>query len=123
MRKLIVSIGLMMILAACGSPESSITLAEIPDSGDATNGEALFSEYNCNACHIEGASGAPHLEGFADRAGSTVEGQSAREYTFYAIAEPAQHIVEGYGNAMPNNYDDRLAPQEIADLIAYLLDS
>ncbi|MEO1286379.1 MAG: cytochrome c [Chloroflexota bacterium] len=123
MRKIILCLSLMMILTACGSSESSITLAELPDTGDAVNGEALFSEYNCNACHVEGASGAPNLDDLADRADSIVAGQSAREYTFYAIVEPSQHIAEGYGNAMPNNYDDRMTPQEIADLVAYLLDS
>jgi hypothetical protein len=55
-------------------------------------------------------------------AGERVEGESAREYTFYAIAEPGRYIVEGYGNAMYNRYDENLSPQEIADLIAYLLE-
>lgn len=112
---------LLLILAACNpAPESTVPYEELPESGDAANGEILFTTQACIACHTEDATGAPYLEGLVERAGTTVEGQSAREYIFYSIVEPAQHIVEGYGNAMPNNYDENMTPAEIADLIEYL---
>ncbi|MGB7341873.1 MAG: c-type cytochrome [Phototrophicaceae bacterium] len=121
MRSVIALIVLMMILSACGETSSTIAYDALPSTGDIANGEILFTAQTCNACHLEGASGAPYLEGFAERAGTVVEGQSAREYAFYSIVEPAQHIAEGYGNAMPNHYDERMTSQEIADLVAYLL--
>jgi mono/diheme cytochrome c family protein len=117
---------LMLLLSACGSAESVLLYEEVPKTGDPTNGEVLFNESvnrmpACSGCHVAAAAGAPSLAGYAAVAGERVEGQDAREYTFYAIAEPAQHIVEGYGNAMYANYDNNLTPQQIADLIAYML--
>jgi len=117
-----------VLLAACGgSPESAIAYGNVPPTGSVERGADLFDQpirgmAACSSCHVEGATGAPSLEGYAEVAEERVEGQDAREYTFYAIAEPARHIVEGYGNAMPNQYDDRLAAQDMADLIAYLLE-
>lgn len=121
MRSTILLLLLMLILTACGEATTSIAYSDLPETGDIANGETLFEAQNCSACHVEGASGAPQLEGLSERADTTVEGQSAREYVFYSVVEPSQHIVEGYGNAMPNRYDERMTPQEIADLIAYLL--
>ena len=122
MQRLFVVMALMLIVTACtGNPPSTIAFTELPDSGDSAIGEILFTGQNCSNCHMEGATGAPQLDGLSDRAGSTVEGQSAREYVFYSITEPAQHIVEGFGNAMPNDYDENMTATELADLIAYLL--
>ena len=123
-RHISLSLIFIFFLAACGTnAPSEIAYADLPDTGDSLNGEVLYREQACIACHIEGATGAPNLANFAERAGTTVAGQSAHEYTFYSIVEPAQHIAEGYGNAMPNNYDNNMTAQEIADLVAYLLDS
>ena len=122
MRTFIFCVVLVLGLAACGGgAESTIAFANLPESGNAINGEALFASQRCTACHNEGASGAPTLENFGEYAGSVVAGQTAREYAFYSIVEPAQHIAEGYGNAMPNNYDESMTAQEIADLVTYLL--
>lgn len=122
---LIASIAVLLLLSACGGePESTVALAEIPTEGDPVRGEEVFNELSnpaCSGCHVAGAAGAPSLEGYADVAGERVEGQSAREYTFYSIVEPGRYVVEGYGNAMPNTYDERLSVQDIADLIAYML--
>jgi hypothetical protein len=34
---------------------------------------------------------------------------------------PADYLVNGFGNSMYNQYGQRLSPQQIADLTAYLL--
>lgn len=124
----LILLGLALVLAACDTDAPSVIAFEaIPDSGDAENGALLFEQSiggtaPCASCHMEGAAGAPHIEaGYDALAADRVEGQSAREYTFYAITEPAQHIVDGYGNAMPNQYDENLTEQQIADLIEYML--
>lgn len=123
MRHFIIGLIFLLLLAGCETnPPSEIAYNTLPETGDSVNGELLFTAQGCIACHMQGATGAPELANFADRAGSTVEGESAREYTFYAIVEPARHIAEGYGNAMPNTYDSSMTAQELADLIAYLLD-
>lgn len=118
---------MMIVLAACNADApSAISFTDIPETGDAERGAMLFSAATngttpCSGCHIEGASGAPDLVNYGAVAGTRVEGQEAREYTFYSIVEPGQHITEGFGNAMPADYDDKLEPQDIADLMAYLL--
>ena len=53
------------------------------------------------------STGTPNLDGLGERAGEIVEGESAEEYIFYSITEPGRHIAEGFGNAMPNTYDER----------------
>jgi len=126
---LLLSSVLLLTASACSSNESEIALFELPDEGDIANGEILFSSDTngitlCSSCHvIEGDenSGAPSLEGYGAVAGERVGGEDAREYTFYAIVEPGRHILSGYGNAMPADYDEKLTPQQVADLIAYLL--
>ena len=128
MHKLLLLLGVLALTAGCvGNAASTVAYENLPGEGDAANGEVLFNGANtnvtpCSGCHVKVAAAAPSLINYNDAvAASRVEGQTAREYTFYAIAEPAQHIVEGFGNAMPNNYDEHLSPQEIADLMAYLL--
>lgn len=122
-QRLIIGFIFLLLLAGCDTnPSSEIAYSDLPENGDSANGELLFTEQGCIACHVEGATGAPDLMNFAEYAGTTVDGQSAGEYTFYSIVEPAQHIAEGYGNAMPNTYDSSMTAQELADLIAYLLD-
>lgn len=122
MRIVLVSLGLLLLLTACGgNAPSTVVYADMPQTGDVSNGEMLFTAQGCTACHHATASGAPTLDGFGDYAGSVVDGQTGHEYAFYSIVEPARYIAEGYGNAMPNRYDEAMTAQEIADLIAYLL--
>lgn len=118
---------ILLLVAGCNAnPASSIPYVDIPADGDAAYGEQLFNQQNgiapaCSSCHNANANAVPDLTGYGAIAGTRVEGESAREYTFYAIAEPGRFVVEGYGNAMYNKYDEALSPQDIADLIAYLL--
>jgi len=128
MRVLIGIILSMILLTACTNhAESVIAYSDIPAEGDVTRGEELFSQQigiapTCSGCHNQSATASPILEaGYAEVASERVDGQSAHEYTFWAIVEPSQHLVEGYGNAMYNQYDEQLSSQQIADLIAYLL--
>jgi mono/diheme cytochrome c family protein len=125
-KTLVFALWMIMALTACGPKPPAITYDQLPVEGNAESGEALFklmsSEFPpCTGCHIAGATGSPPLEeGFGQITATRVEGQSAREYIFYSLVDPARHIVEGYGNAMYDQYDDKMTPQQIADLIAYL---
>jgi cytochrome c2 len=128
MKQAILVMVLLFILAACtasGSPEA--TEAPLP-VGDAARGEELFNSNvggapACGTCHrlTDESLVGPGLLGYGERAGSEVEGQSAEEYTYQSIVRPAEHIVEGFNNVMYTEYQSKLSPQEIADLIAYLL--
>lgn len=117
---------LIFVTACQQNPPSVVGYAAIPTEGDIANGEIIFNSGKdgvppCSACHLPNSPASPDLAGFSERAASRVEGQSAHEYAFYSITEPARFIVEGYGNAMYNQYDEALTEQEIADLIAYIL--
>ena len=128
MKRLILLITLALFAAGCGTQTSTIAYDALPASGDATRGEQLYYQLDgtsptCANCHRAGAAAAPQIgDDYPQIAGQRVEEQDAREYSFYAIVEPGQYIVEGYGNAMYNRYDENLTPQQIADLIAYMLD-
>lgn len=84
-------------------------------------GEKLSAQYECNACHMEGdGSAAPLFAGLADAAETRREGLDAEQYLYEAIVYPATHLVDGYTDAMPSNYADRLSLPEIGHLIAYM---
>lgn len=118
---------LVLVLVGCANePPSVISYDAVPKDGDPVRGETLYHQQvspipTCASCHDEEGNASPTLEGYGEVAGTRVEGQDAHEYTFYAIVEPWRHILDGYGNAMYNEYDDRLSEQDIADLIAYTL--
>ena len=127
MRAAFVYLILLYSLAACNTnPGSTISQDEVPQNGDPARGEAMFNQGKegavpCSSCHNETGVASPDLTGYGAVAGLRVPGESAHEYTFHSIVEPGRYIVEGFGSAMPNQYDEVLTPQEIADLIAYLL--
>jgi mono/diheme cytochrome c family protein len=89
-------------------------------------GERLFSQTintapACSTCHmIDGdATLGPILTGYRERAAT--HGVSAEEYTYISIIRPGSYIVPGYANSMYSQYDIRLSEQQIADLMAYML--
>jgi cytochrome c553 len=117
---------MLFLLAAC-SPSDPLTFKDLPP-GDAARGATKFTqEINgapaCNSCHTldHNVLTGPGMQGFSARAGSRENGKSAAEYAFESITQPANYIVGGFSNAMYNNYGAKLSPQDIADVIAYLL--
>lgn len=87
----------------------------------ASEGETLIEEFNCIACHVLGDNSiAPRFQGLADRAGDRRPALSAEQYLFESIVDPGAFLVEGYANAMPANYAERLGREEIGHIIAYL---
>jgi cytochrome c553 len=124
---IVLMIATLLIAGCAPNVETVIPYADIPAAGDAERGAQLFNQSintapACSSCHLEEPDGAsPVLAGYSQIAGERVEGEDAREYTFYSIAEPARYVVEGFGNVMYDQYDEKLTPQQIADLMAYLL--
>jgi mono/diheme cytochrome c family protein len=117
---------LVIFVSACGAP-SAQTTENLPP-GDASQGVQLFTQTingapPCSTCHtLDGtALVGPSLQGYAANAQTRIEGTSAEDYTHTSIVQPATYLVSGYGNAMYTQYAQRLTPQQIADLIAYLL--
>ena len=101
-------------------------------TGDAQNGEAVFSATtlgeaklpSCALCHSleEGkVQTGPSLHGIGVRAETADAEQTAEEYLYYSIVDPNQIVIEPfYSGVMSAQYADALTDQEIADLIAYL---
>lgn len=125
-RLIFVLLTLVIVVAAC-SPSAENPVDSLPE-GDATRGQTAFNQSmsgapTCSSCHTVDGSPllAPSLLGYAAVASTRVEDQSAEDYTYTSITRPPAYIVSGFGNTMYNQYGQRLTPQQIADLIAYLL--
>lgn len=126
-RLLVLVLLLAAMMVACESEPPKVAVDDLPD-GDAARGAELYNESingapSCISCHqLSDAAGAgPGLGGYATIAGDRVDGESAEEYTYNAIIRPAKYLVTGYSNIMYNGYEDALSPQDLADLVAYLL--
>lgn len=89
---------------------------------EAEIGRELVVTYDCGACHLAGdGSNSPLFTGIAELAADRRPPLSAEQYLYEAILYPGAHLVAGYTNAMPNNYDARLSQEEVGHIIAYLL--
>lgn len=115
-----------LLLASCSSTDSS-NYQSLP-AGDASRGVQLFRQSvngapPCASCHSLDGSVivGPSLKGISTGAGARVAGTDAANYIYQSITRPAAYIVSGYNNLMYNQFDRKLTPQQIADLIAYLL--
>lgn len=118
---------LFAVLTACSSVPAADAVENLPP-GDAERGAVLFAESiggapACSTCHTLDSTTVvgPSFADYAATAPTRVEGVTAEAYTYTSIIHPAAHIVSGFGNIMYQQYEQRLTPQQIADLIAYLL--
>jgi cytochrome c553 len=117
----------LVILSGCASSTGA--------AGDAERGRKLFAGEQpflspdapgCTVCHNVAAEAGPgigpNLAGLANLAGSRVPGQSAEIYLRDSLLNTDAYLVEGYQEGiMYRGYAEILTPQEISDLVAYLL--
>ena len=110
---------------------------DVTPPGDPARGEELYTTtYGCVACHgsLDGSTPAavgPSLADIETAGGTRVEGQDAEQYVYHSILLPSDFIAPdcptgacaGPPSAMPSNFAARLGenPQDMADLLAYLL--
>lgn len=108
-----------------------------PDTnGNAEAGAALFASLpdealaagavTCSSCHyVEPGSGTlvgPSLSGVATRAATRDPNLTAAQYLRVSITHPNNYIVEGFTpGAMPSTFKEALTPEQIEDLVAYML--
>lgn len=116
-------------LGTAETPPLAIIQAETEalPPGDAANGEKLFNgEGTCQGCHAlqpgEQLVG-PSLAGISERAATTRPGYSAETYLYESIAYPHAYANPDHAGVglMPTNFKERLTPQQLADLIAFLM--
>jgi cytochrome c len=122
---------LLALLINATSPSAAATVdgdsyadevAAALNGADAAIGKKLISETDCAACHLTGQGrAAPLFVGLASAAEKRRPPLSAEQYLYEAIVLPAAHLVDGYANAMPNDYHQRLSSQDIGHMIVYLL--
>lgn len=97
--------------------------AQVLVDADASHAEVLLNTLGCVVCHRAGvqANIAPAFTGLAERAGERNPPLSAAAYIYQSITHPAEHVVEGYNNVMPQNFQGRLTDRDLGDIVAYLL--
>lgn len=116
-RPLVILVLIAVLAAASLFTTSNTAYAQSPD-----NGESVFAG-NCAACHSTGEDTiiGPGLSGLADRAGSTVDGQSADDYLRESIVDPTAFVVDGFAaGLMPAIFEASLSAGDLDDLVAYL---
>ncbi len=134
MRKLVVALVLFSIVAialsACGGSGGGAA-----GPGDVARGKALYNQKTlgkkstegCVTCHnydeSQGAAEkAPYTKGTGTRAATRVPGLSAEEYVKESILKPDAYVVEGFkAGDMYQKWGEDLTPQQINDLVAYIL--
>ncbi|MBT3942632.1 MAG: c-type cytochrome [Chloroflexi bacterium] len=123
-RVIALATGVMLVAAACSggsgvAPTRDPSLP--PHVADASNGEKLFKNESCSACHSTGTRRVtgPGLAGIAQLAATRDAALTADEYLEQAIRDPGAYVLDGFGNLMPNTYS-RLPQDDVDDLIAYL---
>jgi cytochrome c len=120
-------IGLMLVACSGSSTEP----------GNAERGKTLFNApvqtdrgaiEPCSACHaiVEGQKSRTGLgTNFHDmgaRAGGMVKGQSAEQYLRTSIVDPDAFLAGNFQDGlMSREYSKLLTPQQIEDLVAYML--
>jgi cytochrome c len=99
--------------------------------GDPIAGERLFYDRSigtggrCSLCHSlekDLVLVGPSLAGIGLRAETRISGMSGEEYLRESILAPDAYIVEGFpvGQMLPD-LDEKLNPDQIDDLVAFLL--
>jgi cbb3-type cytochrome c oxidase subunit III len=100
------------VASVAGAP--GIKGPELPNDPGAT----VFANNQCSGCHTLKAAGASGTTG--PDLDKVIPGQSATEVK-QSIVDPGAKIVPGYADVMPKNFGQLLSPQELSDLVNFLL--
>ncbi|MFQ3672287.1 MAG: cytochrome c [Aggregatilineales bacterium] len=131
----VISIGFVyeFVLTSTTTPEGAAEVltsntymdivAPLLAAADVERGAALVnSQFECHVCHVQSAGQvAPGFDGIGARAATARPPLTAEAYLYESIMYPSVHVVGGYSASMPANYPTRLEPQQVGDMIAYLL--
>jgi mono/diheme cytochrome c family protein len=124
----VVMLGILLLAACSPAAETPALSVDTLPPGNAEHGAELFNASSngapaCSTCHTVDESQVigPGMAGYGERAGSRMPDKGAAEYTLESIIRPASFLAPGFANVMYTNYAAAFTPQEIADLMAYLL--
>lgn len=94
-------------------------------AAEPSNGESLALANGCVGCHSLDPNqqmAGPTWFHVGDTAANRVSGQSPALYLRQSIVSPNEHVVDGFpSGVMPQNYGEILSQEQLADLVAYLL--
>ncbi len=108
----------------------TVEATEETPQGDAENGAVLFSTFQpaagiaCATCHRIDSDDrlvGPGLLHVGERAATRREGYTAAEYIRESILTPGAYVVPDYPDIMPKNFSKVFTPDQIDDLVAFLL--
>lgn len=129
------------LIATATTPSTATQAAAAAPGGDVAKGQVLFAKGvegqpaipACSSCHYvdnDQILVGPSQKGIASRAASRVPGQDAATYIRTSIINPNAYIVPNEGghiyaaggqSLMYQNYAKDLTPQQINDIVAYML--
>lgn len=132
----LVVVFLVLLLAGCAVAPADSEAPSLPrdvQAGNSLRGEALFKQpiigtnraAGCITCHAltgETVLVGPPLQVLTSDTLKNPEGLPPAEFLQLSIVEPDRHVTSGFeAGVMIQTYRDELSPQEIADLVAFLL--
>jgi cytochrome c551/c552 len=131
-RRLVPFTLLAVLLAACGTTvpggKHVTTPTPVTVIGKAPTptlpGKAVFLSSGCSACHVFTPAGStgkvgPNLDNLA--AYAKAANQPLPDFVKTSIVNPGAYIAPGFPNAMPPTYGKSLSPQQLTDLVAFLV--
>jgi cytochrome c oxidase subunit II len=103
--------------------EDVVDVGELPE-GTPSEGQPQYDELGCKSCHSLDGSVlvGPSFQGLGQRAEGRSAEESAQQYLAHSILRPHDFLVPGFQPVMPENFGQLLTADELADLIAFLME-
>jgi mono/diheme cytochrome c family protein len=130
-------LSVLALTAGCGGNQETVGSEPTPTqtttgaatvAGDAAHGKEVFVAQHCGGCHTLGAAGTsgtvgPNLDQQLIMSARKA-GEPLSDFARESIVNPNAFLAEGYNGAiMPTSFGDQLSDQEIADLVAFVVQS
>jgi mono/diheme cytochrome c family protein len=103
-------------------PDDVRQAVEGADTGAASTIALKYACVGCHAIDVNEVKTGPTWHNMGDTAVVRVPGESPAQYLYTSIIDPTAHLVEGYPpNVMPQTFATTMTPEELATMVAYLL--
>jgi mono/diheme cytochrome c family protein len=109
------------------TPETVVgPLPTLGPKGNPAAGRPIFISTGCGACHTFRPAGTtgrvgPNLNNLAASAQHANQGTLA-QFTRASIVDPGAYVAPGFpAGVMPTTYGQQLKPQQLADLVSFLV--